>query len=134
MSYTAEKAVDRLAEKRREMGALDFAEYAFLVLGMLGTHSPDVLEFLLDQADRALKIKGRPTVSEWFAVLHEVTHVRSDGETRTDIGVASMVHATREGAENALAYCLGMQERGKPGSDGRYFIVTMREALEGDDQ
>ena len=66
-------------------------------------------------------------MSEWYGVLHEVTHVRSDGESRTDIGLASMIHATREGAENALAYCEGMQERDRPGSDGRYFIVAMRE-------
>lgn len=47
----AKAAIDRLAEKRRELGWEDFAAYAFLALGTLGANAPDVLTFILDQAD-----------------------------------------------------------------------------------
>jgi hypothetical protein len=51
-------AVDRLAAKRAEHGPEGFAAYAFLVLGILGYQTPEVLMFLLDQADRSLAEDG----------------------------------------------------------------------------
>lgn len=50
----SEAAVARVAEKRRELGAEDFAAYAFLVLGMLAHQAPEVVTFLLDQADKKI--------------------------------------------------------------------------------
>lgn len=47
----SEAALARLAAKREELGAEDFAAYAFLVLGLLGWQEPAVLTFLLDRAD-----------------------------------------------------------------------------------
>ena len=44
-------AVDRVAAKRRELGAEGFAAYAFLALGLLGWHAPDALQFILDRTD-----------------------------------------------------------------------------------
>jgi hypothetical protein len=52
-AYSA-AAVDRVAEKRRQMGAEDFGAYAFLVLGLLAHHEPDVVEFILDRADEQM--------------------------------------------------------------------------------
>ena len=49
----SEAAVERLAAKREELGADDFADYAFLTLGLLGWQAPEVLTFLLDRADAA---------------------------------------------------------------------------------
>lgn len=52
MSAAESKAViARMAETREALGAEDFAAYAFLVLGILGWHAPDVLAFVLDRAD-----------------------------------------------------------------------------------
>lgn len=50
----SEAAVDRVAAKRRELGAEDFGAYAFLVLGLLAHQAPEVVEFLLDRADSQL--------------------------------------------------------------------------------
>lgn len=61
----------------------------------------------------------------WYIVIHEYTLDDGRGNTRTDYNVCSSLHPTREGAENQLAYCQGMQEQGRPGSDGRYFIATV---------
>lgn len=47
-------AVDRVAAKRQDLGAEDFAAYAFLVLGMLAYHAPEVVAFVMDAADRQL--------------------------------------------------------------------------------
>lgn len=44
-------AVDRVVSIRKELGAEDFGAYAFLVLGMLAHHAPEVVEFMLDRAD-----------------------------------------------------------------------------------
>lgn len=44
-------AVDRLAAKRTDLGAEDFGAYAFLVLGLLAGHAPEVVQFVLDRAD-----------------------------------------------------------------------------------
>lgn len=57
-AYDSEAAVNRLAEKRKELGAEDFGAYAFLALGMLGVHSPDVLNFILDRADGWVETAG----------------------------------------------------------------------------
>ncbi len=51
----SEAAVDRVAAKRDELGAEGFAAYAFLVLGLLAHQAPEVVEFLLDQADREVE-------------------------------------------------------------------------------
>lgn len=47
-------AVDRVAAKRQELGAEDFGAYAFLVLGMLAHHAPEVVAFVMDRADERL--------------------------------------------------------------------------------
>lgn len=47
-------AMDRLATKRGEVGAEDFAPYAFLALGFLAWNAPEVLHFIFDRADEAL--------------------------------------------------------------------------------
>lgn len=54
----SEAAIERLAEKRRDLGAEDFAAYAFLVLGLLGWQEPQVLEFILDRADERMTVVG----------------------------------------------------------------------------
>ena len=51
----SQAAVERLAHIRKDQGAEDFAAYAFLVLGLLGWQQPEVLHFLLDQADKKLE-------------------------------------------------------------------------------
>lgn len=48
------EAVDRVATKRQELGAEDFAAYAFLVLGMLAYQAPEVVAFVMDRADESL--------------------------------------------------------------------------------
>lgn len=58
-----------------------------------------------------------------YAVVHEVDL----GRDEPHYGVASSIHRTRENAENSLAVCHSMQERGLRGSDGRYFIAEVRE-------
>lgn len=50
-AHDSERAVDRIAAKRKELGAEDFAAYAFLALGLLGYQAPDVLHFILDRTD-----------------------------------------------------------------------------------
>lgn len=47
----SETAVDRVAAKRKQLGAEDFGAYAFLVLGMLAHQAPEVVDFLLNRAD-----------------------------------------------------------------------------------
>lgn len=47
-------AVDRVAAKREELGAVEFGAYAFMVLGLLAHQAPEVVEFLLTQADRQI--------------------------------------------------------------------------------
>lgn len=47
-------AVDLVAAKRQELGAEDFAAYAFLVLGMLAYQAPEVVAFVMDRADESL--------------------------------------------------------------------------------
>lgn len=44
-------AIERVADKRAELGAQEFAAYAFLALGILGWSAPDVLAFVLDRTD-----------------------------------------------------------------------------------
>lgn len=47
-------AVDRVADKRYDLGAEGFAAYAFLVLGMLAYHAPEAVTFVMDRADEQL--------------------------------------------------------------------------------
>lgn len=47
-------AVDRVAAKRKELGAEDFGAYAFLALGILAHQAPEVVEFVMDRADSFL--------------------------------------------------------------------------------
>lgn len=47
----SEAVIDRLAAAHKDMGAEDFAAYAFLTLGLLAWHAPDVVAFILDRAD-----------------------------------------------------------------------------------
>lgn len=57
------EAIDRMVQKRLDLGVDDFAKYAVLVLGILGSTAPDVLTFLLDRADEKLaptETEGRP--------------------------------------------------------------------------
>ena len=55
-------AVARVAGKRADLGAEDFGAYAFLVLGILAHQAPEVVEFVLDRADDALRTSpGLPT-------------------------------------------------------------------------
>lgn len=53
-------AIDRLAAIRKEQGEGDFSAYAFLALALLGYEAPDVLEFILDRTDDALKLDTKP--------------------------------------------------------------------------
>jgi hypothetical protein len=53
-------AVDRVAAKRKELGAEAFGAYAFLALGGLAHQAPEVVQFVLDQAD-ALTSGDGPT-------------------------------------------------------------------------
>lgn len=46
--------IDRIGAKRAELGAEDFAAYAFLALGILSGSAPEVVEFIFDRADDAL--------------------------------------------------------------------------------
>ena len=46
--------IERIADCRFELGSDDFAVYAFLALGILATHAPDVAEFILDRTDERL--------------------------------------------------------------------------------
>lgn len=62
-----------------------------------------------------------------YGVIHESHTGNKRDNTHVDYGLASMVHTTLDGAENALAYCEALQERRTPGSEGRYFIVRMTE-------
>lgn len=56
MSATASQAaVEKVAAKRQELGAEDFGAYAFLVLGLLAYHAPEVVEFVMDRADSQLE-------------------------------------------------------------------------------
>lgn len=48
------EAVDRVATKRQELGAEDFAAYSFLVLGMLAYQAPEVVAIVMDRADESL--------------------------------------------------------------------------------
>lgn len=50
-------ALDRLGKKLSEMEGKDHAGYMFLVLGILGSYAPDVLQFLMDRADEKLAAK-----------------------------------------------------------------------------
>ena len=50
-SADSKAAVDRVAAKRTDLGAADFAAYAFLALGILAHQAPEVVEFILDRAD-----------------------------------------------------------------------------------
>lgn len=50
----SEAAVDRVAAKRQELGVENFGAYAFLVLAMLAHQAPEVVTFVMDQADRRL--------------------------------------------------------------------------------
>lgn len=45
-------AVERVAGKREALGAEDFGAYAFLVLGILAYQAPDVVQFVMDQAEQ----------------------------------------------------------------------------------
>lgn len=55
MSAVESRAViERFAETRRELGAEDFAAYAFLALGILADQAPEVLSFVLDRTDGLL--------------------------------------------------------------------------------
>lgn len=58
-----------------------------------------------------------------FVVIHEYPTARGD----LSYGVASSLWPDRDAAENALAYCEGMQEDGRRGSEGRYFIARCTE-------
>lgn len=53
----SEAVIDRLATARKDMGAQDFAAYAFLTLGLLAWHAPDVVTFILDRADAQIGAK-----------------------------------------------------------------------------
>lgn len=61
----------------------------------------------------------------WYVVLHEYTLDDGRGNTRVDTNVCSSLHESHDTAENALAYCEGMQSEGRPGADGRYFIAKV---------
>ena len=54
----SEAVIDRIAAARKDMGAEDFAAYAFLALGLLAWHAPDVVTFILDRADAQIGTKS----------------------------------------------------------------------------
>lgn len=48
------RAIERLADKREELGVEDFSAYTFLAFGILAGQAPEVVEFILDRADEAV--------------------------------------------------------------------------------
>jgi len=58
-----------------------------------------------------------------YIVIHEYPL----SPERTDHGVASSLYDTLDGAENQLDYCQSLQRRDFPGSEGRYYIATVKE-------
>lgn len=50
--------IERFANTRRELGAEDFAAYAFLAMGLLADQAPEVLSFILDRTDSLLAPAG----------------------------------------------------------------------------
>lgn len=67
-------------------------------------------------------------MTEGWAIVHETDH---RGTHWRDF--ASSASMDREAAENHLAYCqMMMQEDGRRGADGRYFLVRWEE-VETDD-
>lgn len=44
-------AIDRVVEKRIELGAEDFSAYAIVALSILASDAPEVVEFILDRTD-----------------------------------------------------------------------------------
>ena len=66
-----------------------------------------------------------------YAVVHEWPHpagylTRDFASSAYSDGGVSVVPAL-DAAQNQLAYCEAMQEEGRRGSDGRYFIVAWTE-------
>jgi hypothetical protein len=51
MSPEGRAAIERVVERRTELGPSDFAAYAFLAFGILAGNAPDVLMFILDRTD-----------------------------------------------------------------------------------
>ena len=66
-------------------------------------------------------------MTEGWAIVHETDH---RGTPWRDF--ASSASMDREAAEDHLAYCQMMQEDGRRGADGRYFLVRW-EDVETDD-
>ena len=64
------------------------------------------------------------TPEVWFTVVHEYQFASGAAGVQS----AGGMHRSREDVENHLAYCEGMQKRGRPGTNGRYFIAEVREA------
>ena len=52
--------IDRMAAMRREMGAENFATYAFLALGILAWSAPEVVEFAFDRANERIDEGPKP--------------------------------------------------------------------------
>lgn len=65
-------------------------------------------------------------MSGHYVVVHEYPYANGG----TGHGAASGLHGTYESAENALAYCEAMQEEGRRGSEGRYYIARVTEIEE----
>lgn len=49
------RAIERLADKRTDLGVEDFSAYIFLAFGILASQAPEVVEFILDRADEVVK-------------------------------------------------------------------------------
>ena len=67
--------------------------------------------------------------SEEKAVGYVVVHEIEIGG-RTSHNTAGSIWPTIEPVENHLAYCRGMQEQDRPGSEGRYFIAKVIEGAD----
>lgn len=97
--------------------------------------NPDLALDLLDAAAERDALAARLAASEaigGYAVIHEWPHPNGS----LALGFASSPHLDFDAADNHLAYCEAMQERGQRGSDGRYFIAKWSpvDALDGADR
>lgn len=61
-------------------------------------------------------------------VLYAVIHEYQSPDGRVSYGAASSAWDNYEAADNQLGYCLALQESGKRGTEGRYYIAEITEA------
>lgn len=85
----------------------------------------------VDSQDKLIPVAGR--VIEWMQAneetsgLYVVIHEWPRPGGRLTYAAVSSVWDDFDAADNQLAYCLAMQEDGRRGSEGRYFIAELSE-------